>query len=77
MEEEQESYTREKCRLAVAKSLSFKAGVYGANYLTSADQAISDWLKTPFLREPKLCKFQFDSIELSISDSILSLLVCL
>ena len=61
----------------MAKSLSFKAGVYEANYLTSADQAISDWLKTPFLREPKLCKFQFGNVGLSISDSILSLLVCL
>ena len=52
-------------------------GVSHVDYLTSADQAISDWLKTPFLREPKLCKFQFGNVGLSISDSILSLLVCL
>ena len=61
----------------MAKSLFFKAGDHQADYLTSADQAIPDWLKITFLREPKLCKFQFGNVGLSTSDSILSLLVCL
>ena len=30
------------------------AGVYQPDYLTSADQAVPDWLKIPFLGEPKL-----------------------
>ena len=61
----------------MAKSLSFKAGVHQADDVSSADQAIPDWLKVPFMREQELCKFQFGNVGLSISDSILSLLVCL
>lgn len=58
---EKGSYTRQKKKkkngLVIAKLLSFRGfiGVCQADYLTSADQVIPDWLiKTPFWGEPKL-----------------------
>lgn len=53
------------------------AEVYPADGLTRDDQAIPDWLKSPFLGEQKLVtKPQFSDMGLSISDCILGLLSC-
>lgn len=54
-EQEQGSFSRQKSRLVIVRSISFRGcRFYEADDLTGADHAIPDWFKLPFLGQPKL-----------------------